>query len=43
MFTYRDVLDSDGLIARLRPGYERRPAQLAMAAGNCLMKKGKNF
>ena len=32
MFTYRDVLDSDGLIARLRPGYERRPAQLAMAA-----------
>ncbi|MBS7336959.1 MAG: hypothetical protein KIG81_03770, partial [Thermoguttaceae bacterium] len=32
MFTYRDVLDSDGLIAQRRPGYERRAAQLAMAA-----------
>ena len=32
MFNYRDVLDSDGLIARRRPGYERRPAQIAMAA-----------
>ena len=32
MFTYRDVLYSDGLIAQRRPGYERRAAQLAMAA-----------
>ncbi|MBR0226707.1 MAG: helicase [Thermoguttaceae bacterium] len=32
MFNYRDVLDSGGLVARRRPGYERRPAQLAMAA-----------
>lgn len=32
MFNYRDVLDSDGLIARRKPGYERRAAQLAMAA-----------
>ena len=32
MFNYRDVLDSDGLIASRRPGYERRPAQIAMAA-----------
>ena len=32
MFNYRDVLDSDGLIARGRPNYERRAAQLAMAA-----------
>ncbi len=32
MLTYRDVLDSGGLIARGRPNYERRDAQLAMAA-----------
>ncbi|MGI6402333.1 MAG: ATP-dependent DNA helicase [Thermoguttaceae bacterium] len=32
MFNYRDVLDSNGLIARRRQSYERRPAQLAMAA-----------
>ncbi|MBQ9873127.1 MAG: helicase [Thermoguttaceae bacterium] len=32
MFSFRDVLESDGLIARRRPGYERRAAQLAMAA-----------
>lgn len=32
MFNYRDVLDTDGLIARGRPHYERRDAQLAMAA-----------
>lgn len=32
MFNYRDVLDSDGLIARGRSHYERRAAQLAMAA-----------
>ena len=32
MFDFHDVLDSNGLIARKRPGYERREAQLAMAA-----------
>ena len=32
MITFRDVLDSDGLIARRRVDYERRVAQLAMAA-----------
>jgi len=32
MFNYRDVLDSEGIIARRRPSYERREAQLAMAA-----------
>lgn len=32
MFDYRDVLDADGLIARRRPDYERRAAQLEMAA-----------
>ena len=32
MFNYRDVLGPDGLIARRRANYERRDAQLAMAA-----------
>lgn len=32
MLTYRDVLDDGGLIARRRENYERREAQLAMAA-----------
>lgn len=32
MFNYLDVLDIGGLIASKRPGYERRAAQLAMAA-----------
>lgn len=32
MLTFRDVLDDGGLIARRREGYERREAQLAMAA-----------
>ncbi|MDO5309500.1 MAG: helicase C-terminal domain-containing protein [Planctomycetia bacterium] len=32
MFDFRDVLDTNGLIARRRPNYERRDAQIAMAA-----------
>jgi len=32
MFNFRDVLDSGGIIARRRPSYERREAQLAMAS-----------
>ena len=32
MFNYRDVLDSEGIIARRRPSYERREAQLIMAS-----------
>ncbi|MCF0234045.1 MAG: hypothetical protein HUK22_03595, partial [Thermoguttaceae bacterium] len=32
MFDFRDVLDAGGLVARRRPNYERREAQLEMAA-----------
>lgn len=42
MFDFRDVLDSDGLIARRRRGYERREAQLAMAAEVDAAIRGKH-